>query len=212
MDSPDPTTAQLRQSFAGTAFGASLEYMLAQDHSARLAALQSAVDFACNLLEQHKHKKQGVKGKGLGEDELTLQICEMLKVGGFQATHDAQIGGHCDIVVVGKDHFLWLAEAKKHGGYDWLSKGFKQLSTRYSTGVMGQDHGEVLIYCYAKNASAILSKWREELEACNAELETADSPKGNALEFHSTHKHTSTGLDFHVRHKIVALYWDPSDK
>ena len=212
MNRLDQTIAKLREAHAGTPFGASLEYVLAQDYAARLTALQSAVDFACNLLEQHKHKKQGAEKKGLSEDEITLQICEILEMAGFQATHDAEIGGHCDIVVKGKSHFLWLAEAKKHDSYDWLSKGFYQLSTRYSTGMIGQDHGEVLVYCYIKDAKAMLLKWREELQASNEDLKTADSSTGNALVFHSTHKHASSGLDFHVRHKAIALYWDPKDK
>jgi hypothetical protein len=212
MNCPDHTISNLREANAGTPLGATLEYVLAQDHSARLAALQSAVDFACNLLEQHKHKKQGEKKKGLSEDEITLQICEMLQMAGFQAAHDTDIGGHCDIVVKGKNHFLWLAEAKKHDSYDWLGKGFDQLSRRYSTGTMGQDHGEVLVYCYTKDAKAMLIKWREELQARHANLQTADCSTGNALVFHSTHKHLSSGLDFHVRHKAIALHWDPKDK
>ncbi|MCW0001336.1 hypothetical protein OE766_24245 [Pararhizobium sp. YC-54] len=212
MKRPDQTISKLRDEYAGTPFGASLEYVLAQDYAARLAALQSALDFACNLLEQHKHKKQGEKKKGLSEDEITLQICEMLEMAGFQAAHDTEIGGHCDIVVKGKNHFLWLAEAKKHDSYDWLNKGFQQLSTRYSTGKMGQDHGEVLVYCYISDAKAMLKKWREELHARNSDVETADSSESNALVFHSKQKHASSGLDFHVRHKAIALYWDPQDK
>ncbi|TIN95541.1 MAG: hypothetical protein E5Y06_12380 [Mesorhizobium sp.] len=212
MNPPDQTVAKLRDAHVGTPFGASLEYVLAQDYAARLAALQSAVDFACNLLEQHKHKKQGAEKKGLSEDEITLQICEMLEMAGFQIAHDAEIGGHCDIVVKGRDLFLWLAEAKKHDSYDWLDKGFQQLSTRYSTGTMGQDHGEVLVYCYTKDAKNMLLKWREELQAHNASLKTTDSSTANALVFHSTHKHASSGLDFHVRHKAIALHWDPKDK
>ncbi|QKC83505.1 hypothetical protein [Mesorhizobium sp. NZP2077] len=212
MNPPDQTVARLRDAYVGTPFGASLEYVLAQDHASRLVALQSAVDFACNQLEQHKHKKQGADKKGLSEDEITLQICEMLNSGGFQAAHDDDTGGHCDIVVKGRDLFLWLAEAKKHDGYHWLDKGFQQLSTRYSTGTIGQDHGEVLVYCYTKDAKNMLSKWREELQARNVNLKTTDSSTGNALMFHSTHKHASSGLDFHVRHKAIALYWDPKDK
>lgn len=212
MNHPAHTVASLRAQQAGTPLGAALDYLLAQDHSARLAALQAAVDFACNLLEQHKNKKQGVDKKGLGEDDITVQICEMLAMVGFQATHGTAIGGHCDIVVKGKDHFLWLAEAKKHDGYDWLDKGFQQLSTRYSTGTIGQDHCEVLVYCYTKDAKTMLTKWRGALEARNANVTTADCASGNPLVFHSTHKHDSSGLDFHVRHKAIALYWDPKDK
>jgi hypothetical protein len=77
---------------------------------------------------------------------------------------------------------------------------------------MGQDNSEVLIYCYTKDTKAMLGKWREELNIRNAHVNTFDSPTGNPLVFHSTHKHDSSGLDFHVRHKAIALYWNPQDK
>lgn len=211
MSPPHHSVAQLRQNCAGTPLGAGLEYALAQDHAARVAAVQAAVDFACNQLEQHKHKKQGGDKKGISEDELTLQICEMLVMSGFQAEHDADIGGHCDIVIKGRDLFLWLAEAKKHDGYDWLDKGFQQLSTRYSTGMAGQDHGEVLIFCYSRNAKKMLENWRIQLAAKNPSVQTMACSSGNPLLFHSRHKHEASGLDFHVRHKAVALYWNPKD-
>lgn len=200
------TVADLRLLFDGTAQGAALEFTLAQNHDARVNAIQAAIDFSCNLLETHKDKKQG-----LGEDEITLQICEMLTSAGFQATHDEYVAGHCDIVVKGKELFLWLAEAKKHGDYGWLDKGFQQLSTRYSTGVCGQDHGEILVYCYIQDANAVLAKWRKELEARNQGVKTEASPCGNPLFFFSKQKHASSGLDFYVRHKAISLYWNPQD-
>jgi len=206
MSEPELTVAQLRIQFEGTAQGAAFDYVLAQDHEARVQAVQKGVDFACNELEQHKHKKQG-----LGEDAITLEICSMLKMAGFQAAHDDDVGGHCDIVIKGKELFLWLAEAKKHSDYAWLDKGFKQLSTRYSTGVKGQDHGDVLVYCYSQDANAMLKKWRDELVARNADVKTKDATCGNPLLFCSTHRHEASGLDFHVRHKAVALYWAPKD-
>src|SRR5207237_9369382 len=131
-------------------------------------------------------------------DAITLQVCSMLNMAGFQASHDDDVGGHCDIVVKGTDLFLWLAEAKEHSDYTWLDKGFQQLSTRYSTGVKGQDHGEVLVYCYNQNAKAMLSKWREELVARNAGVTTEDTTCGNPLLFCSTQQHAASGQAFHV--------------
>jgi hypothetical protein len=206
MSKLELTVADLRILFEGKPIAAAIDYALAQDHDARVQAVQKGVDFACNELEQNKHKKQG-----LGEDAITLEVCSMLKMAGFQAAHDDEVGGHCDIVVKGKELFLWLAEAKEHSDYAWLDKGFQQLSTRYSTGVKGQDHGEVLIYCYNQNAKAMLRKWREELEARNAGVTTKESTCGSPLLFCSTHQHAASGLDFHVRHKAVTLYWDPKD-
>ena len=55
-------------------------------------------------------------------------------------------------------------------------------------------------------------EWRKELKARNSGVATANSPCGNPLLFCSTHQHDASGLDFHVRHKAIALYWDPEDK
>jgi len=207
MTKSEFTIADIRNLTCGTAQGAAFDYLLAQDHDARVEAVQKGVDFACNELEQHKHKKQG-----LGEDSITLEICSMLRMAGFQAAHDEDVGGHCDIVIKGKESFLWLAEAKEHSNYAWLDKGFQQLSTRYSTGTKGQDHGEVLVYCYGQNAASILKKWRYELVARNTGVKTKDALPEDPLLFFSTHQHCASGLDFHVRHKAVALYWAPKDK
>ena len=159
-----------------------LRNILAQTHDDRLEAVQMAVDFACNELQLNKHKKQD-----LDEDQLTVELCYLLKTFGFQVAHDEQIGGHCDIVIKGKDLFLRLAEAEMHTAYAWLDKGFKQLSTRYSTGVPG------------------------ELTSRNPEVATKVSKCGNPLLFLSSHKHDASGLDFQVRHKAVVLYWAPKD-
>lgn len=204
MSVQEPTLADLLAITEGTVCREGVRYLLASDHDTRAKAVRRAADFVCNELEQHKHKKQG-----LGEDAITLEICQMLRSAGIQATHEEDIGGHCDVVVRGRDGFLWLAEAKEHSSYDWLDKGFKQLSTRYSTGVPGQDNGDILIYCYVKNASEMLKKWGEELKVRHEKVSvTFDGP----LLFHSIHKHDATGLDFHTRHKAVALYWNPKDK
>jgi hypothetical protein len=200
------TIAQLRSQVDGTVQSATLDYVLAQSHDERVAAVQKAVDFACNLLEQHKSKKQN-----FGEDQITIEICEMLQMAGFHAEHDSYVAGHCDIVIKGKDLFLWLAEAKSHSSYAWLDKGFKQLSRRYSTGVVGQDNGDVIVYCYNQDANAMMNAWRDELVARNADVKTEASACGNPLIFKSRHKHHASGLDFHVRHKAIAMYWRPTD-
>lgn len=207
MSPPELSVADLRHSSKGTPLNVALEYLFAQDHNARVIAVQKGVDIACNLLEQHKNEKQG-----MSEDKVSLQICEILFGMNFPAIHDGKIGGHCDIVIRGNDQFLWLAEAKIHDSYGWLDKGFKQLSTRYSTGVIGQDNGEILIYCYTKNAKAMLDKWKKELKSRNSGVIIEASSCGNPLIFLSRHTHDSSGLSFQTRHKAIALFWDPKDK
>lgn len=199
--------SKLKDQVAGTAMGAGIDFILAQSHEARVRAVQRLVDFACNKLVKHREKKQGEN-----EDGLTVQICDMLDHSGIEATHNASIGGHCDIVVKAKDDFLWLAEAKIHRDYAWLDKGFQQLSTRYSTGNPGQDNGEILIYCFVRDAKSMFDKWKNELVIRNPEVTVNEQQDGNPLIFHSKHKHECSGLDFCVRHKAVTLYWAPKDK
>ena len=206
MTSSEPSLADIRLMARGKPIAVGLDYMIAQDHQTRVKAVQKGVDIACNLLEQHKHKKQA-----MDEDEITLQICEILIGMSFPAYHDTQVGGHCDIVIRGNDQFLWLAEAKIHSSYGWLDKGFKQLATRYSTGVNGQDNGDVLIYCYLKDADAMLNVWRSELMKKNPDVTITQGPCEKSLIFCSTHKHCSSGLDFSTRHKAISLHWEPQD-
>lgn len=201
------TIAQLRDQVQGTPQAASLDYLLAQTHDARLEAVQKAVDYACNELELHKDQKQGLE-----ENALSTEICSMLTMAGFEASRESSVGGHCDILIKGKDLFLWIAETKKHSNYAWLDKGFAQLSTRYSTGVPGQDNGEILIYCYVKDAKEMLEKWRAELVSRNEGVETMPAKCGSPLIFRSAHKHAASGLNFYVRHKAITLLWDPKDK
>ena len=207
MTQREITLAEVRAQFHGTAHGAALDFALAQNHDARVKAVQKGVDFACAELEKNSSKKQG-----LGEDAITLEICSMLNMAGFQASHDKYNNGHCDIVVDGKDTFAWLAEAKEHSNYAWLDKGFQQLTTRYSTGTFGQDHGDVLIFCYNADAKAMLGKWRKELIERNTQVKIEESACGNPLLFCSTSKHAKSGLDFYVRHKVVVLHCDPKDR
>lgn len=207
MTPPELSVADLRLMTRGKPIDLGLDYLLAQDHDSRFRAIRKGVDVACNQLEQHKNYKQK-----MSEDQITLQICDMLFTMSFPVFHDASVGGHCDIVLRGADQFLWLAEAKIHNSYGWLDKGFKQLSTRYSTGVIGQDSGEIIIYCYTQNAKAMLDKWKAELISRNSGVTIESSPCGNPLVFLSRHTHDSSGLSFQTRHKAIALYWSPKDK
>ncbi|NWA08303.1 hypothetical protein [Pseudomonas gingeri] len=201
------TLATLRIKVAGTPMETGIDFVLAQNHEARVNAIQRSVDFACNNLIKHRNKKK--KGD---EDGLTIQVCDMLTHSGIDAIHNASVSGHCDVVIKGKSNFLWLAEAKNHSDYAWLNKGFKQLSTRYSTGNPGQDSGEILIYCFVQDAKATLEKWKDELVIRNTYVTIKEDMIDKTLTFESKHKHECSGLDFYIRHKVVSLYWDPKDK
>ena len=202
---PDPSVAELLAR-DGTPTAAQLHYIAASTHGDRLSALRELVDYCCNELEKYRHLK-----KNLSEDQLTIEIVSNLSLLGIEADHDPQHGGHCDIVVKGRDRFIWIAEAKTHSSYVWLDKGFKQLTTRYSTGVPGQDNGEILIYCKASNAKVKLDKWHRELLKRNDGISVRSDPNGDPLAFWSVHKHKGSGMDFTTRHKIVCLHHEPAE-
>jgi hypothetical protein len=183
-----------------------LQMTMASGHSQRAAAVERAIDFIAQDLSRTRHLRQHKS-----EDLLTTDVVTGLVLMGFQASHDTDIGGHCDVVVGGRDNFLWLGEAKTHKDYDWLYKGFQQLCTRYSTGLPGQDIGGMLIYCYNQNALEVMRKWRERLSSERTDLQVDDC-EGNPLNFRSTHPHDVSGLPYRVRHVPILLYFKPEDK
>jgi hypothetical protein len=182
------------------------KYITATSHEQRLHAVEAAIDWI--VAEMSKSARHNADST---EDALTTQIVINLRAIGFQASHDADVGGHCDIVVEGVEKFLWLAEAKIHGSYKWLFKGFQQLTTRYSTGMPGQDAGAMIIYCKGPRIDRMMSAWSKHLveNQPGAKIFPCD---GNPTVFVSLHIHVRTGARFKVRHVPVSLYFDPKDR
>ncbi|WP_306043669.1 hypothetical protein [Mameliella sp. MMSF_3455] len=199
------TLAQLEGIIGNLCDGAVLQYHLAKDHSARVEALEKILEFSYASLVRNSHLN-----KEQGEDELSVTIVEQLRSLSIQATHDTQTGGHCDIHVEGKDHFLWIGEAKIHKDYEWLVKGFLQLSTRYATGGYGQDHGEIVIYCRVRDGAHVLSKWKDLVEEQEAEISVVEDKIEERLWFRTKHKLNRTGLPFYIRHRLIPLFHEPA--
>lgn len=145
-----------------------------------------------------------------GEDRLTTEIIGQLKSRGYSATHDELVGGHSDIVVRYFDKYVWVAEAKIHSSYDYLSGGFDQLTTRYLRGTTNANEGALLIYIRNADVAAVVKNWNANLVerglpdfSCNA-----CSSRGD-LGFYNMHKHQSSGLPVRIRHVGINLHWDP---
>jgi hypothetical protein len=135
----------------------------------------------------------------------------ILRAMGFNATHDTYVRGHCDIVLEGKNGFLWLAEAKIHRDYAWLLKGLDQLSTRYSTGGPGQDAGTLIIYCKRPRIDKLMVDWQQYLQTHYPKIKMLPC-RENPNVFVSAHVHIGTGAKFRIRHVPVSLYFDPKDR
>lgn len=181
-----------------------MEWILASSHKRRLQLVEQAVDWCAQEMVKAKQHHQNKS-----EDELTTSLLIPLTAMGMDATHDTQIGGHVDITVRGADDFLWLAEAKKHGTYPWLLDGFEQLDRRYSTGLPGQDCGEMLVYHFGRNSQAVLDEYELRLNAARPDV-AFDKSAEVPLTKRSTHRHAATGSDFSVRHRIVPLFFQPT--
>ncbi|SIT11364.1 hypothetical protein [Insolitispirillum peregrinum] len=147
----------------------------------------------------------------MGEDELTMMLIENMKSYGLTAMHDAMSGGHCDIVVKGRDDFTWLGEAKIHRSYDWLFKGFQQLDTRYMAPAEYRDHGGMIIYCYVKRADTVFKNWIEHLSCTRTDV-VIDHYDSDKIRCVTSHVHERNGRTVKIWHAIAALHFSPQDK
>jgi len=143
------------------------------------------------------------------EDMLTSVLVSNFKTRGYIASHDTQIGGHCDILVEHKN-FRWIGEAKIHSGYGYLNKGFQQLTTRYTTGKTNQNQGGMLVYINNKNASKVMTTWETEIKARNHGLATYKTCP-ESLSFFSRHVHETSGNEYITKHLPILLHFDPKD-
>ena len=147
--------------------------------------------------------------RGQDEDALTDSILIFLKGRGYEATHDTTVGGHGDIVVKHRNGYLWLGEAKKHGTYDWLEQGYKQLTTRYLRGTDKCRYGGVIYYVFTQNCLDVVNKWKQKLtESYEDEIKIDSCHIAPQLGFYTKQNHGS-GLELSIRHRAAQLYFDP---
>jgi hypothetical protein len=148
-----------------------------------------------------------------GEDRLSTEIITFFKGRGYLASRDEMIkGGHTDLVLK-KNNYKWLGEAKIHSGYDYLVKGFNQLCTRYSSGTENCAQGALIIYVRVKDAKSVIDNWKAKIQSeALPEYSEEDCEVRGKLSFYTTHKHVSSGLPYKVKHVAVVLHFDPKDK
>jgi HEAT repeat protein/energy-coupling factor transporter ATP-binding protein EcfA2 len=145
------------------------------------------------------------------EDRLTVEIVTHLRGLGYSAHHDPQVGGHVDILVE-KNNFTWLGEAKIFGDNNDLWEGFQQLTTRYSNGDINQNHVGLIIYIFKENVKLIMEKWQSYLQDKNIPNYDCKPVKPGSSVFTSSYMHQSSGQIFHVRHMPIILHFDPKDR
>ncbi|MDF0579711.1 hypothetical protein [Bradyrhizobium yuanmingense] len=184
-----------------------LELLLTPTYAEFSRLVNKAIDLSLVTMAENPELR-----KDRSEDELTIELVNLLRQLTFEASHEAKVGGHCDISVRGPNSYLWLGEAKKHNkGNPWLLQGFQQLNTRYSTGIGQHNEGALIIYLYKPNALKQMEAWKEHLQNSIDQLVASACPE-SALAFVSTHPHDRTGLPYTVRHVPLSLYFKPKDK
>lgn len=202
----DPTWRELQLMARGNiALETSLALIAATSADDILARVDPAID---HILQEFARTPKERKDRS--EDGLSIDLITSLKHFGFQASHDTTTGGHCDIVIDGRFDFLWLGEAKIHASYDWLLKGFNQLDSRYATAAKNQDRGGVVIYHKGPRVDRVMDGWADHLAKERPDVKIEPRNVGDLL-MNTRHVHERTGREYHVRHVIVSLYWNPKE-
>nr|WP_294841213.1 hypothetical protein [uncultured Methylotenera sp.] len=142
------------------------------------------------------------------EDSLTHHLINPLRQLGYAITHDTFKNGHVDINVE-RNSYVWLGEAKIYTSYAKLIDGYKQLTTRYSTGEPHQNHGGIVIYHYQPNANATMQNWRTKLIEYDNNIQISECPTRTGLCFYSANAHLASGLDYKIRHMPIMLFNKP---
>lgn len=166
-----------------------------------------------------------------GENLINADICDRLDMGGWDAIHDPNVNGHCDIVVtLPNTNYQWLGEGKIRKDKKYHYKGLKQLLHRYSTGQDEQTAGGLLIYITKSNITQkkITEEWEsdiqifddqqlgiEDIDAEEIPISKATSfmscPK-TSFAFYTYHQHPLSGLEYSVRHRTIDFRHQPKDQ
>lgn len=156
------------------------------------------------IIETRNHRREE------SEDRTTVDIIGQLRGRNYDAKHDEQRGGHCDIVVSHPNGYTWIAECKIHGGYDYLKQGFDQLCTRYLAGSPNEDHGSLIIFVRNVDCAAVVQEWRKRVGAAGYDNFTdEDCPIWQQHGFQTRHTGAGSGRSVKIRHTALSLYFDP---
>lgn len=95
-----------------------------------------------------------------GEESISAVLAMLLEQAGYRAKQEPAIRGHIDILVE-KDGFRWIIEAKIGYSNSKILEGLLQLSTRY----LSDERSACLIIFYKKNKyKEKMRKWRQYID------------------------------------------------
>lgn len=179
-------------------------FLFIKEYSVFIDVVEKAIRRAINLMESNP------KQLNLCEDGITDKIRIALNMAGIIAEHEAMEGGHADLTIKNLK-FKWIAEAKikdKNNGYDWLWKGFLQLTERYSTNAANCNKGGFLVYVKQRNSLQVMRRWKDHMQGQDG-YEFSFESREQAHEFISSHSHTKYGTACEISHFCLSAYFDP---
>jgi hypothetical protein len=135
-----------------------LDRILVEKYDEFIETLYQDFDSIITLIQANAELRQNDS-----EDRLTIDIKNQLNCMGYAASHEEKHGGHTDLLVK-KCNYIWIGEAKIHRDYEYLWKGFLQLSTRYSTGDIDQMNGGMIIYIFNQDTRSVMETWQNRLK------------------------------------------------
>lgn len=159
-------------------------------------------------IKEVQHDRHLFQDSSFGEDAISTVIIKCLKFMNYDAEHDTQHGGHCDILVKHQSlGFEWIGEAKLWKGSAYIKSGLEQLLTRYATGTSGENAGGLLVYVKQEKAVEKMKTWHTELTSHISTHEIDPLPARPVnLYFDSVQTAQASGLDYDMRTFFVALY------
>ncbi len=158
-------------------------------------------------IKEIQHDRQQFQGANFGEDAISSLIIKCLKFLNYDAEHDTQHGGHCDILVKHNAlGFEWIGEAKLWKGQSYIKDGLEQLLTRYATGIPSESAGGMLVYVKQPDTASKLKTWHQELSSHSSTVSLDPLPDElQELHFNSVQKVTSSGLNYKLVSYFVSL-------
>ncbi|MFS1506282.1 hypothetical protein BCU13_023350 [Vibrio lentus] len=158
-------------------------------------------------IQDVQHDRHQFQGANFGEDAISSVLIKCLRFMNYDAEHDTQHGGHCDILVKHQGmRFEWIGEAKLWKGQSYVKGGLEQLLTRYATGTEGESAGGLIVYVKQADAKDKLKTWHTELSDHPSTLliDTLAEPV-RKLHFESLQTAQASGLEYDMTTFFVSL-------
>ncbi|MCG7515273.1 hypothetical protein [Vibrio sp. MMH1-50] len=159
------------------------------------------------IIKDMQHDRHLYQDNTFGEDALSSVIIKCLRCLNYDAEHDTQHGGHCDILVKhSQQGFEWIGEAKLWKGQSYVTSGLEQLLDRYATGTSGESSGGLIVYVKQPNALDKLKKWHQELSSHASTVSIDALPERvRDMHFDSVQTATASGLAYDLTSFFVVL-------